>query len=136
MDILTLLASWGSRAAPAVPQIICMLPYAKFAAEVLAAIQDVGQSTTANITIMADSNNDDLWARVVAANALHKLSGQTEPLLAAIKTPCVRITILRRGTSKIAGCPGLADHRRAAAMAGACLGGNSSSRRSLSPISG
>ncbi|KAJ6445147.1 1-aminocyclopropane-1-carboxylate synthase-like protein 1 [Purpureocillium lavendulum] len=84
-NILTLLAAWGSRAAPAVLEIISNLPRAAYGAKVLAAIGDPGSSAIESVRALADSNNGDLWARLTAATALHDLTGEVDPLLEAIR---------------------------------------------------
>ena len=84
-DILTLLASWGTRASPAVPEIMNMLPHAAFGAKVLVAIGDPGPAAVAGIRAPAESDTGHLSTRLTAAGALHDLSAETGPLLVAIR---------------------------------------------------
>ncbi|KAK2759457.1 hypothetical protein FQN54_002935 [Arachnomyces sp. PD_36] len=85
MDILSLLATWGPQAAPALLEIFAVLPDAAFSAKVLVAIGDPGEDVIAAVRAIAESNDIDALQRLTTANALLDLTGETGPLLAAIK---------------------------------------------------
>jgi hypothetical protein len=84
--ILSLLASWGPAAAPAVPEIIAMLPGMPVAAaRALAAIGGPVPEATASLQAAAGAAASGIVHRVLAASTLRDLTGDTEPLLAAIR---------------------------------------------------
>jgi hypothetical protein len=70
--LLDLLASWGPAAAPATPEIIAVLPVAWVAA-------------ARALRAAADATADRAVRRILAAGALRDLTGDTGPLLAAIR---------------------------------------------------
>lgn len=82
-DALALLASWGPQASPAIPEITNMLSHTASSAEVLVAIGDPGQAAITGVRELADSSNRDLQTRLTATRALHDMTGETGPLLAA-----------------------------------------------------
>ncbi len=86
--ILDLLASWGPAAAPAIPEVITVLPSVTLpAAKALAAIAgpvpEAVRSLRAAAEAPADGNG--ITHKIQAASALRDLTGDTGPLLAAIR---------------------------------------------------
>jgi hypothetical protein len=84
--LLDLLASWGPAAAPATPEIIAVLPVATVAAaRALAAVAGPVPEALGPLRAAADATGDRAVHRILAADTLRDLTGDTGPLLAAIR---------------------------------------------------
>ncbi|USQ86785.1 hypothetical protein NFX46_25640 [Streptomyces phaeoluteigriseus] len=88
IHLALLLASWGRRAAPAVPELLDALPRIPLAGPtaLTALCPDDGEhrtATTEHLRAAALHGPDE--GRLSAARALHELTGETGPLLAAIR---------------------------------------------------
>ena len=84
--LLGLLASWGPAAAVAAPEIIAVLPAAPAAAaRALAAVAGPLPEAARALRAAADSTANGTAQRILVAGTLHDLTGETGPLLAAIR---------------------------------------------------
>jgi HEAT repeats len=84
--LLDLLASWGPAAAPATPEIIAVLPVATVAAaRALAAVAGPVPEAARALRAAAHATADRAVHRILAAGTLRDLTGDTGPLLAAIR---------------------------------------------------
>lgn len=84
--LLDLLASWGPAAAAAAPEIIAVLPVATAAAgRALAAVAGPVPEAARALRAAADATADGAVQRILAAGLLRDLTGDTGPLLAAIR---------------------------------------------------
>ena len=84
--LLDLLASWGPAAAPATPEIIAILPVAKPAAgRALAAVAGLVPDAVRALRAAAHATGDGPVHRILVAGTLRDLTGDTGPMLAAIR---------------------------------------------------
>ncbi|GAB3835197.1 hypothetical protein [Dactylosporangium cerinum] len=84
--LCSLLASWGAEAAPALPELYSLLDknpqHAPAAIAAVAAGTDAAAEAAARLTALADAASS--YDRMFAADALHKLTGDAAPLVAAL----------------------------------------------------
>jgi hypothetical protein len=86
IGLVDLLASWGPAAAPATPEIIAVLPVAKAAAgRALVAVAGPVPAAVRALRAAAQATGDGAIHRILIAGTLRDLTGDTGPLLAAIR---------------------------------------------------
>lgn len=103
--LCTLLASWGPRAAPALPELCSLLPKERQHAPgaVAAVAAGTGSAAEAADRLREAAEGASVYDRMPTAEALHRLTGDTEQLIEAIRPGLDDILYSRRAAVGRAG---------------------------------